>query len=182
MSERGSQVDRRSFLRTGLGATAGAVVFEGQDLTELSDKDLRPLRQKIQVIFQDPYGSLNPRMPISDIIGEGLVAMADKENGWGKRSVRDERVGDYLDGAAALAELVRVVSPSGMIGGSTLIRRNSSWISRSASTPAAGGRRSALPTRGSRWPPSMAGKRWRPAAWSKKAACRWRSTPARRPN
>ncbi len=51
----------------------------------------------MQIIFQDPVGSLNPRMPISDIIGEGLVAQADKENGWGKRSVRDERVGDYLE-------------------------------------------------------------------------------------
>jgi oligopeptide/dipeptide ABC transporter ATP-binding protein len=51
----------------------------------------------MQVIFQDPVGSLNPRMPISDIIGEGLMAQADKENGWGARSVRDKRVGDYLD-------------------------------------------------------------------------------------
>jgi oligopeptide/dipeptide ABC transporter ATP-binding protein len=51
----------------------------------------------MQVIFQDPVGSLNPRMPISDIIGEGLMAQADRENGWGERKVRDKRVGDYLD-------------------------------------------------------------------------------------
>jgi oligopeptide/dipeptide ABC transporter ATP-binding protein len=50
----------------------------------------------MQLIFQDPYGSLNPRMPVSDIIGEGLLAQADEENGWGKRSIRDSRVGDYL--------------------------------------------------------------------------------------
>ena len=37
----------------------------------------------MQIIFQDPVGSLNPRMPVSDIIGEGLLAQADKENGWG---------------------------------------------------------------------------------------------------
>ena len=52
---------------------------------------------KVQIIFQDPVGSLNPRMPVSDIIGEGLLAQADKENGWGKRKVRDKRVGDYLE-------------------------------------------------------------------------------------
>jgi ABC-type microcin C transport system duplicated ATPase subunit YejF len=51
----------------------------------------------MQIIFQDPVGSLNPRMPISDIIGEGLLAQADDQNGWGKRDVRDARVGDYLD-------------------------------------------------------------------------------------
>ena len=51
----------------------------------------------MQIIFQDPVGSLNPRMPVSDIIGEGLLAQADKENRWGNRKVRDERVGDYLE-------------------------------------------------------------------------------------
>ena len=51
----------------------------------------------MQIIFQDPVGSLNPRMPVSDIIGEGLVAQADTENDWGNRKVRDERVGDYLE-------------------------------------------------------------------------------------
>jgi oligopeptide/dipeptide ABC transporter ATP-binding protein len=51
----------------------------------------------MQLIFQDPYGSLNPRMPVSDIIGEGLLAQADKTNGWRRRDVRDKRVGDYLE-------------------------------------------------------------------------------------
>ncbi|MGA4507962.1 ABC transporter ATP-binding protein [Propionibacteriaceae bacterium G1746] len=52
--------------------TEGTVVFNGQDISAASHGDLRKLRQDIQVIFQDPYGSLNPRMRIGDIIGEPL--------------------------------------------------------------------------------------------------------------
>ena len=53
-------------------ATEGKIVFEGQDLTQLDSSELSPLRQKIQVIFQDPYSSLNPRMKIGDILGEPM--------------------------------------------------------------------------------------------------------------
>ena len=52
--------------------TGGKIVFHGQDLTELSQKQLIEARQKIQIIFQDPYSSLNPRMTIGDIIGEPM--------------------------------------------------------------------------------------------------------------
>jgi oligopeptide transport system ATP-binding protein len=52
--------------------TAGKVIFDGIDLTEISDKDLRALRKRMQMIFQDPYASLNPRWTISRIIGEPL--------------------------------------------------------------------------------------------------------------
>jgi len=63
--------------------TAGDVVFEGVNLAGLDEKELVPVRQKIQVIFQDPYSSLNPRMKIGDIIGEpmkvhGIQPDADK--------------------------------------------------------------------------------------------------------
>ncbi|HEY5644374.1 MAG TPA: oligopeptide/dipeptide ABC transporter ATP-binding protein, partial [Pseudomonadales bacterium] len=50
----------------------GSIVFEGVNLNELSGKALSPVRQKIQVIFQDPYSSLNPRMKIGEIIGEPM--------------------------------------------------------------------------------------------------------------
>ena len=53
--------------------TAGEVIFEGQKLNGLSEKEMRPVRRKMQVIFQDPYGSLNPRMTCGDIIGEPLI-------------------------------------------------------------------------------------------------------------
>ena len=66
-------------------ATAGDIIFEGVNLNDLSGKAMSPVRQKIQVIFQDPYSSLNPRMKIGDIIGEpmkvhGIEADADKRN------------------------------------------------------------------------------------------------------
>ena len=53
--------------------TAGSVTFEGEALTGLSDIQLRRHRQQLQMIFQDPYGSLNPRMAIEDIVAEPLI-------------------------------------------------------------------------------------------------------------
>lgn len=50
----------------------GTAIFMGQDLLSLRQKDMRPLRRDLQIVFQDPYGSLSPRMSILDIIGEGL--------------------------------------------------------------------------------------------------------------
>jgi oligopeptide/dipeptide ABC transporter ATP-binding protein len=54
-------------------ATAGSVVFEGQELVGLSRKRMRPLRRNIQLVFQDPYASLDPRMQVQKIIAEPLV-------------------------------------------------------------------------------------------------------------
>ncbi|HBX44146.1 MAG TPA: peptide ABC transporter substrate-binding protein [Deltaproteobacteria bacterium] len=50
---------------------AGRVVFEGRDITTLAGEELRRIRSKMQIIFQDPYSSLNPRMRVRDIVGEG---------------------------------------------------------------------------------------------------------------
>jgi oligopeptide/dipeptide ABC transporter ATP-binding protein len=52
--------------------TSGSLLFEGQELTAIATRDLRDIRRKMQIIFQDPYASLNPRMRIGEIIGEGL--------------------------------------------------------------------------------------------------------------
>jgi oligopeptide transport system ATP-binding protein len=54
-------------------ATSGEVIFQGKDLATLSGPELRRMRRKIQVIFQDPYSSLNPRMTVGQIIGEPLA-------------------------------------------------------------------------------------------------------------
>lgn len=52
--------------------TAGQVIYGGTDITKLSDKQLLPFRKEMQMIFQDPYASLNSRMTVSDIIGEAI--------------------------------------------------------------------------------------------------------------
>ena len=52
--------------------TAGSVLFQGQELTKLKGDKLRRMRRQMQMIFQDPYASLNPRMTVGDIIGEPL--------------------------------------------------------------------------------------------------------------
>jgi oligopeptide transport system ATP-binding protein len=52
--------------------TEGAIRFDGVEMTSLAERDLRHLRRRIQVIFQDPYSSLNPRMKVGDIIGEPM--------------------------------------------------------------------------------------------------------------
>jgi microcin C transport system ATP-binding protein len=56
-----------------LEKSVGGILFEGRPLHELSDKEIVPLRRELQLIFQDPYGSLSPRMSVEQIIGEGLL-------------------------------------------------------------------------------------------------------------
>ena len=51
----------------------GEIWFEGKDISKISDNEMRPLRSDIQMVFQDPYGSLNPRMKVQDLIGEPLL-------------------------------------------------------------------------------------------------------------
>ncbi len=53
--------------------TSGEIVFEGHDLLAASRRDMRRLRRDMQIIFQDPFGSLDPRMRVEDVIGEPLV-------------------------------------------------------------------------------------------------------------
>ncbi len=55
-----------------LEPTAGAVYFDGRDLSTLGRAELRTLRQQMQLVFQDPYASLNPRMRVRSIVGEGI--------------------------------------------------------------------------------------------------------------
>jgi oligopeptide/dipeptide ABC transporter ATP-binding protein len=55
-----------------LDADKGKIIFNGEDLANLSEAEMKPLRQEIQIIFQDPYGSLNPRMTVGQSIAEGL--------------------------------------------------------------------------------------------------------------
>ncbi len=53
-------------------ATSGQIIFNGQDITHHSARELRPIRRSMQMVYQDPFGSLNPRMKVGNIIGEPL--------------------------------------------------------------------------------------------------------------
>jgi oligopeptide transport system ATP-binding protein len=59
-----------------LEPTAGRIVFEGRDITKLDRAAMRPLRRRMQMVYQDPFGSLDPRMQVRDIVGEPLIVHA----------------------------------------------------------------------------------------------------------
>jgi peptide/nickel transport system ATP-binding protein len=91
----GKTTTSRCILRA-MAPTSGEMLFrtkEGQtvDLAKLTRRELRPLRPQMQMIFQDPYGSLNPRMTLFDIVGEPLLV-----NGMPNRKEREERVAELL--------------------------------------------------------------------------------------
>jgi oligopeptide/dipeptide ABC transporter ATP-binding protein len=75
--------------------TAGRIVFDGQDISQLSQRRMRPLRREIQMIFQDPIGSLNPRRRVGSIIGDPFTIHRLARGADRKRRVQElmERVG-----------------------------------------------------------------------------------------
>ena len=79
--------------------TGGEVLFEGKDLARMNEGELRAVRRRIQVIFQDPYGSLNPRMTVGQIVGEPLTVH-----------------GLVADRAAALARAADLLAMVGLSG------------------------------------------------------------------
>jgi peptide/nickel transport system ATP-binding protein/oligopeptide transport system ATP-binding protein len=72
--------------------TAGSIQFDGTEITTLKGSDLKPYRRRMQIIFQDPYASLDPRTPIGDSIGEGL-----RIHGLGSDSERRAKVARMMD-------------------------------------------------------------------------------------
>jgi len=80
--------------------TSGQIVFEGRDLTVLGEDELRPIRRKMQVIFQDPYSSLNPRMTVGQIIAEPLAVHGIVPD----RTQRAQRVSELLSHVGLLPQ------------------------------------------------------------------------------
>jgi oligopeptide/dipeptide ABC transporter ATP-binding protein len=78
-----------------LPITSGKVTFEGRDITNLSRRAMQPVRREIQMIFQDPYGSLNPRLRVGSIIGEPFTIHKTATGNERKRAVQElmQRVG-----------------------------------------------------------------------------------------
>lgn len=73
-------------------ATEGRVCFAGEDILAYEGKELKQYRKKVQIIFQDPYSSLNPRMSVGSIIGEPLLIHGDSD-----RKTRDARVTELME-------------------------------------------------------------------------------------
>ena len=84
----GKTTTGRTILRLSGEKTAGQVLFNGQEVYDLPAKELRALRPKMQIIFQDPFSSLSPRLPVGEIIGEAV-----REH----NIVSKEEYNDYID-------------------------------------------------------------------------------------
>jgi peptide/nickel transport system ATP-binding protein len=74
-----------------LEPTAGRIEFNGEDITATPERRLKPFRRKAQMVFQDPYASLNPRLRVRDIVGEALDA-----HGLARGPARQQRIGELL--------------------------------------------------------------------------------------
>ena len=95
-----------------IGNDGGEIYFDGAPIHDKNRDQMRPLRARMQVVFQDPFSSLNPRMTIGQIISEGLVV-----NGLGANSAeRQERVGEALV-AAGLPAIITGRFPHEFSGG-----------------------------------------------------------------
>lgn len=86
-----------------ISATSGNVRFDGREILPLAENEFRPLRREIQMIFQDPFGSLNPRFTIGEIVGEALEIHFPKMTS----SDRVDRVAELLKLVGLKAEMMR---------------------------------------------------------------------------
>ncbi|MDY8109861.1 ABC transporter ATP-binding protein [Fulvimarina sp. 2208YS6-2-32] len=88
VGESGSGKTTLGLALTRMISSRGEITFDGERIDGKSTRDMKPLREKIQIVFQDPFGSLSPRMPVADIISEGLRIHAPNLS----RDERDARV------------------------------------------------------------------------------------------
>ncbi|MFM9867139.1 ABC transporter ATP-binding protein [Achromobacter xylosoxidans] len=86
----GKTTTGRALLRL-FAPTAGRLLFDGQDITKLSEKEMLPWRRRMQIVFQDPYASLNPRMTVAEILGEALDTHKLAQHR------REARIGELLE-------------------------------------------------------------------------------------
>jgi oligopeptide transport system ATP-binding protein len=97
----GKTTTGRAILRL-IEPTSGQVIFEGQDILKLSKSEMRQLRREMQIVFQDPFGSLNPRMSVGEIIEEPLIV-----HHIGSKAERQKRVRELLEVVGLAAYHIR---------------------------------------------------------------------------
>jgi ABC-type glutathione transport system ATPase component len=148
----------RTMLRL-LEPSAGRIVFDTTELTRMSQRELRPLRRHMQMIFQDPYASLNPRMTVGTAIAEPLVIHGLA----GSAGERTQRVAELLAKVGLRADAATGIptssaagsaSASGSPGRSRASRSSSCATSRSARSTSRSRRRSSTCSRICRTPSS----------------------------
>ncbi|MDR6755313.1 microcin C transport system ATP-binding protein [Mycoplana sp. BE70] len=93
VGESGSGKTTLGLALTRMIASKGRIAFVGKDIANYSFKEMRPLRNRMQIVFQDPYGSLSPRMSVADIVAEGLEIHEPKLSA----DERDRRVASALE-------------------------------------------------------------------------------------
>ena len=81
----------------------GKIIYQGQDISGLSQDEIKPLRKELQIIFQDPFGSLNPRMKVGQTIEEGLRTMGIRE--YNERKKRVAQLLEMVGLSASVADL-----------------------------------------------------------------------------
>jgi microcin C transport system ATP-binding protein len=112
VGESGSGKTTLGLALTRMISSEGRIGFVGKDINQFSFKDMRPLRKEMQIVFQDPYGSLSPRLSVSDIIAEGLSIHEPSLTS----AERDRRVADVL-GEVGLDPETRFRYPHEFSGG-----------------------------------------------------------------
>jgi oligopeptide/dipeptide ABC transporter ATP-binding protein len=90
--------------------SSGRIFFVGQDITELSEREMKPLRREMQIVFQDPFESLDPRMIVKEIIAEPLRVQgsleADGKNGMRARKIGEQEIEERVKKMLSEVELV----------------------------------------------------------------------------
>jgi len=84
-----------------LAPSAGRIEFEGEDITRYDAARMRPIRRRMQMVYQDPYGSLNPRMKVRDIVGEPLVVHGMARD----KAAYEKRIAELLEMVGLLPDM-----------------------------------------------------------------------------
>ena len=125
----GKTTTGRTILRLYDSKSGGQVLFNGQEVYDLSHKELRALRTKMQIIFQDPFSSLSPRMPVGEIIGEAV-----REHNLVPKNEFNDYIDQVMDDSPSTRTATRTSSPAASASVSASRVRSRSTPSSSSAT------------------------------------------------